>query len=131
VAAAIPEDVRLLIQRYIDSIEQLEILLLLHASSREQWTPDSVSRALYSTPSSTGRRLKTLHGQGFLGLDDSSSPPTYSYQPASTELDATVARLAETYRERRVAVVSLVASKPMDNVRAFSDAFRIRKKDGD
>jgi hypothetical protein len=39
-----------------------------------------------------------------------------------------VARLADTYRERRVAVVSLIASKPIDNVRAFSDAFRLRKR---
>jgi hypothetical protein len=37
--------------------------------------------------------------------------------------------LADTYRERRVAVITVIASKPMENVRAFSDAFRLRKKD--
>jgi hypothetical protein len=39
-----------------------------------------------------------------------------------------VGRVAERYRERRVAVISLIASKPMENVKAFSDAFLIRKK---
>jgi hypothetical protein len=28
-----------------------------------------------------------------------------------------------------VAVISIIASKPMENVRAFSEAFRLRKKD--
>ena len=37
--------------------------------------------------------------------------------------------LADTYRERRVAVVTAIASKPMENVRAFSDAFRLRRKE--
>jgi hypothetical protein len=40
-----------------------------------------------------------------------------------------VARLAGTYRERRVAVITLIVSKPLESVRAFSDAFRIRKKE--
>ena len=38
----------------------------------------------------------------------------------------------QAYRERRVAVITLIASKPIENVRAFSDAFRIRRnKEGD
>ena len=40
-------------------------------------------------------------------------------------------RVAEIYRERRVAVITLIASKPIENVRAFSDAFRFRRKKGD
>jgi hypothetical protein len=35
------------------------------------------------------------------------------------------------YRERRVAVITLIASKPIENVRAFSDAFRIRRNKED
>jgi hypothetical protein len=42
---------------------------------------------------------------------------------------AAVGDLAATYAERRVAVITLIASRPMDNVRAFSDAFRLRKKE--
>ena len=42
--------------------------------------------------------------------------------------EATVLRVAEMYRVRRVAVVTLIASKPIENVRAFSDAFRIRRR---
>jgi DNA-binding IclR family transcriptional regulator len=130
VTPAIPEDVRLFLQQYIDSIEQLEILLLVRASPAEEWTPEAVARALYSNAASTARRLQTLHTQGLVTAGD---PPTprYRYQPAKPELHATIARLADAYRERRVAVTTLVASKPMENVRAFSDAFRLRKKDKD
>ncbi len=55
-------------------------------------------------------------------------PACYQYAPRSTALHETVTRVAECYRERRVAVITLIASKPIENVRAFSDAFRIRRK---
>ena len=58
-------------------------------------------------------------------------PGCYPYAPRSDELHGTVLRLAATYRERRVAVVTLIASKPIENVRAFSDAFRIRRRKED
>ena len=48
--------------------------------------------------------------------------------PPAVELDAVVARVADMYRERRVAVISLIATKPLQNVKAFSDAFRLRKR---
>jgi hypothetical protein len=46
-------------------------------------------------------------------------------------LHETVSHLDHMYRERRVAVITLIASKPIENVRAFSEAFRIRRKKED
>jgi hypothetical protein len=43
------------------------------------------------------------------------------------DLHSAVTHLDQIYRERRVAVITLIASKPIENVRAFSDAFRIRR----
>lgn len=121
----LPSDVHQFLYQNIDSVEQLEVLLLLLGTPERGWGTDEVARELYSHPASIARRLALLLGQGLLRETD---PGCYQYAPRSDELHATVLRVAETYRERRVAVVTLIASKPIENVRAFSDAFRIRRR---
>ena len=85
-----------------------------------------MAQVLYSNPDSIRRRLAGLQAKELLASTASTS---YRYQPKTPALDATVTLLSDTYRERRVAVITVIASKPMENVRAFSDAFRLRKKD--
>jgi len=123
--SGLPDDVYRFLYHNIDSVEQLEVLLLLRQSPQRGWTADAVARQLYSHPSSILHRLSSLAGRGLLRELE---PACYQYAPRSTELHATVTRAAECYRERRVAVITLIASKPIENVRAFSDAFRLRRK---
>ena len=121
----LPEDVHSFLHQNIESVEQLEVLLLLWRAPERGWTSDEVATAVYSHPSSVVRRLAMLLGQGLLRERE---PGCYQYAPRTAELHATVTRLDHIYRERRVAVITLIASKPIENVRAFSDAFRIRRK---
>lgn len=124
----LPEDVYRFLYQNIESVEQLEVLLLLRQGPDRGWTADDVARALYSHPSSVVRRLTLLLRQGLLGEHD---PGVYRYAPRTPELEGTVARVADCYRQRRVAVITLIASKPLEDVRAFSDAFRIRRDKGE
>jgi DNA-binding MarR family transcriptional regulator len=124
----LPDDVRLFLHQNIDSVEQLEVLLLLWRTPERGWTSEEVATAVYSHPSSVVRRLARLLGQGLLRERE---PGCYHYAPHAAELHQTVTRLDHLYRERRVAVITLIASKPIENVRAFSDAFRIRRKKED
>ena len=121
---SLPQDVHQFLYRNIDSVEQLEVLILLLHHPERGWSPDEVARELYSHPASIARRLAMLLGQDLLREVE---PGCYQYAPRTGELHATVLRVSEMYRERRVAVVTLIASKPIENVRAFSDAFRIRR----
>ena len=118
------DDVYQFLYQNIESVEQLEVLLLLLGRRERGWSPDEVARELYSHPTSVARRLAMLLGQGLLREIE---PGCYQYAPRTGALHATVRRVADTYHERRVAVVTLIASKPIENVRAFSDAFRIRR----
>jgi len=111
--------------RHINSVEELEVLLHARQSPGRSWSPADMARELYSHPTSIEQRFQRLLGAGLLR---ESAAGHFQYAPRSAELDQVVARLADTYRERRVAVVSLIASKPIENVRAFSDAFRLRKR---
>jgi DNA-binding IclR family transcriptional regulator len=121
----LPADVHRFLHQNIESVEQLEVLLLLWRTPERGWTSDEVATAVYSHPSSVIRRLAMLYGQGLLRERE---PGCYQYAPRTADLHDTVTRLEHIYRERRVAVITLIASKPMENVRAFSDAFRIRRK---
>jgi hypothetical protein len=124
----LPEDVQRFLHQNIDSVEQLEVLLLLWRTPERGWSSEEVATAVYSHPSSIARRLALLLGQGLLREREQGC---YQYAPRSAELHHTVTRLDHAYRERRVAVITLIASKPIDNIRAFSDAFRIRRKKED
>ena len=123
----VPDDVRAFLAQYIDSVEQMEILLLLHGTPEREWSAAAAAGHLYGQPSSVGRRLAILRLQGLLACRESADDDMYRYAPATPALDLTVGRLADAYRDRRVSVVGLIASRPMDNVRAFADAFRFRK----
>jgi hypothetical protein len=121
----LPEDVHRFLQQHIHSVEQLEVLLLLWRTRERGWSSDEVATAIYSHPSSVIRRLALLLEQGLLREGEHGC---YEYAPRTADLHDTVTRLDHAYRERRVAVITLIASKPIENVRALSDAFRIRRK---
>jgi DNA-binding IclR family transcriptional regulator len=121
----LPEPVYRFLYHNIDSVEQLEVLLLLRRAPDRGWSAEEVARELYSHPSSVLHRMSSLSGRGLLRELE---PACYQYAPRSAELHEAVSAVAEVYRDRRVAVITLIASKPIENVRAFSDAFRLRRK---
>jgi hypothetical protein len=122
----LPDDVHRFINQHVASVEQLEVLLLARRSPGRSWSSEDMARELYSHPSSIARRFEALLAGGMLRETASGY---FQYAPRSVELDATVALLEAMYRERRVAVISAIASRSVENVKAFSDAFRIRKKE--
>jgi hypothetical protein len=120
----LPDDVHRFLYQHISSVEQLEVLLLVRRSPGRSWSAADMARELYSHPSSIALRFQALLGAGLMR---ETAPAHFQYAPRSVELDSTVGRLEKMYHERRVAVISLIASKPIENIRAFSDAFRIRR----
>jgi hypothetical protein len=124
----IPQEVRRLLADRIDSIAQLEILLLLHRTAPEGWETERISSELRLQPAWVDEHLRTLREREFLVR---AGPSAHRYHPASPELAKAVSSLAATYADRRVTVVSLIYSKPIDPVRVFAEAFRIRKEEPD
>jgi DNA-binding Lrp family transcriptional regulator len=123
-----PEEVRQFIAHHIDSVEQLEILLLLHRQPRRTWNSEALARELRIAPESARERLEDMVHDGLL-LRQGVSPEEYRYGPESMKLDDAVRGLAAEYARRRVTVISLIYSKPIDRIRIFADAFRIRQDD--
>lgn len=124
--SGVPDDVAQLIESHIDSVEKLEVLLLLRGEQDRSWTSDDVSRELRRNPSSVSRGLKQLAERGLL---QGSLRDGWRFAPTDPALEQRVGRLAETYATRRVSVIQLIVANPMDSVTTFADAFRFRRKD--
>lgn len=122
----ISQEVKRFIIEHINSVFQLEVLLLLHGQKEKMWSNEDVDRELGIGLEEAKAQLDDLHSRGLLMLDKSVHS-LYHYNPVSEKLDQAVNGLAKAYNERRVNVLSSIFSKPVDKVRLFAEAFRIRK----
>ena len=121
----IPEDVRRFVADEIHSVEQLEILLRLHRQPSEWWTAERMADELRTSRASVAGRLEGMTARGLLELQ--AEGQLYRYRPTKPETERIVQMLDRLYNERRVTMITLIFSKPLDSIRDFSDAFRIRK----
>jgi hypothetical protein len=122
----IPDDVKTFLLRYIDSIAQLEALLLLRANAELAWSADTLAKRLYIPVQETAELLAHLCADGFLAVLDS-QPLFYQYHCTSSEQAHMVDQVAELYARYLIPVTHLIHAKPRTRVQAFADAFRLRK----
>ncbi len=126
--AVIPQRVQRFIATHIDSIEKLEVLLLLRAHAEREWTARDVSLELRIAESSAAMRLTDLTARR---LAAQVAEGRYRFGPLNAEDAQDVAELAATYSTRRVSVISFIFSKPLEKVRGFADAFRLKRDKDD
>jgi hypothetical protein len=125
VGDGIPPEVRALIAG-LDSVVQLETLLLLHRDPRREWTADEVAKELRINPTAAADQMNILCERGLLTCTRGNGV-SYRDAPHSPKMAAAVDALEKTYAERRVTVITLIFSKPTDPLRSFADAFQIRR----
>jgi hypothetical protein len=129
-AGGLPEVVRRLVAERIDSIAQLELLLLLHGSAPAEWDAKGIAAELRLDPTWAAEELAKLCRRG-LCAETAEDAGRYRFAPASPELANAVALLDASYADRRVAIVALIYGKPVEPIREFAEAFRIRKEESD
>lgn len=123
----LPDAVKRFLVENVNSVAKLEVLLLLRANRDTHWSAQAVSRTLCTTREMMAAQLADLQARGLLASNEASER-LYRYEPKTEELDRTVAELDRIYRERRVSVIGQIYSAPVDKVRTFADAFRLRKE---
>jgi hypothetical protein len=124
--SAISAETRQFILDNIDSVAQLETLLLLREYIGKTWKPSAVARRLYIQPRAAAEVLRILHERELIELADPDAP-AYKYGPTTPERGRLVEDLATTYGKQLVAVTQLIHAKAAGNVHRFADAFRLRK----
>ncbi len=123
----IPDDIARFIVEKIESVAQLEALLLIRSDSEVSWSVAALSGRLYIDENQTFELLRHLCAQQL--VVSRGEPTVYQYQPISRELRETVDRLAQAYSKQLVPVTNLIHSKPKTRVQKFADAFKFRKDD--
>jgi DNA-binding IclR family transcriptional regulator len=120
---AIPRDVAAFLARHIDSVPQLEALLLLWESAGQAWPAPELQARLYIQPETVQAILAGLVGSGLVEL----TADGYRFPPESPQAGL-VSRVAAVYRSRLVEVAGLIHSKASLGLREFARAFRIKKE---
>src|SRR3954468_10963921 len=117
--AELPEDIEGFIADHFDSLERLEILLLLRSQRAREFAPAEVTAELRLGPASAPDQLAVLRERGFVeALGD---PPRYRYAPEAGEKERLTSELARCYADRRVTVIKQIFSPRSDAVRSFAD----------
>ena len=118
----IAPEMRDFIQRHIDSIAQLEALLLLFNRQGEAWTSEAVAGQLYIDRDQAAQVLEQLRADGLAGC----AGGTYSFNGEPPGQREMARRLADVYAKHLIPVTNLVHAKP-SGARAFAAAFKVRK----
>lgn len=117
-----PVSVAAFLRDHVNSVELLEVLLLLHRDAARTWTPQTIASELRIQPRSVEGRCAALARLGLIQAVGGE----VRFDPKAP-LAGVVDGVAEAYRTHRVAIIELIFSKPPDASRVFADAFVFKK----
>ena len=118
----VPADVRHFILDNIDSVSELEALILMRKCAGQEWSAESLAQRLYIDQAAAARLLAHLAGGGLCAGQDG----IYHYGPRDGTLAALVDQLADLYVRYLIPVTNLIHNKP-SRIQQFADAFIFRK----
>ena len=119
----VPVEVQKFLVENIRSIEQLEILLLLRASSDHAWTISEVYQRVLTNENSVRESLERLCGLGLLRLAAEGA-----YQVASNpSTEGVLEKLAGFYKEKPARIIYALYGPQRSELDAFADAFKLRQ----
>jgi hypothetical protein len=121
----VTEEVRQFISRYIGSLDQLEVLLLVSALPDRDWSADAVYQVVKSNPAIVSERLDQFVAAGL--LTRSGEPPLYRYGPRTEGLSRQISSLGAIYKMSRHKIIEVIYSPKDDALKGFADAFRLKK----
>jgi hypothetical protein len=122
----IPESACEFISHHIDSLGNLEALLLFKRSPEKIWSAESMSRELRVELSWSVKQMEWLKSKSFIR---EVSANCFQYN----EMNENAARITElelVYAEKRITVINLISERFI-RLREFASAFVIRKEKKD
>lgn len=118
----IPEPLRLLLRKYFNSVSLLDVLFLLKRGSHKGWTAEEVSGEMRTNRSYASSQLTELTAARLVKNEDGK----YFFAPEKEEAEL-IDQLEELYHARRSTVINFIYSQPIESIRNFADAFKIKK----
>jgi hypothetical protein len=118
----VPDEIRDFILKHIDSVAQIEALLLIRSGQDEMWDVARVATRLYTSKAESADALNQLCAEGLLNSVDG----TYTFEGVSPGNKVLIQDLLAIYARQLIPVTNIIHSKPR-RIRSFANAFRFRK----
>lgn len=123
----IPRNVERYVTEHIDSVPEIEIMMVLYANPEEKLGVEQVARRVYVSVPMAAALLTKLVQDGVATTLAVGDVTLYHYRPATGEVADIISQVARAYREALIPLTQLIHSKPNAALRHFADAFRIKK----
>lgn len=123
--AELPQEVRAFVECHLVTGAQADVLLLVHRDADRVWIAGAVGRELRIDGKQAEQLLDRFVTSGLLRREADG----YRYEPRTRRLADVADAFVALYPTYRVAIISLIFSKPSGSIRDFSDAFRLRDED--
>jgi hypothetical protein len=118
----VSDDLRSFILKRIDSVAQIESLLLIRADPASRWDAGQIAKRLYIGQTEASEVLDRLCAAGLLVCADG----IYRLDGVLPENRQMIDELLEVYSRHLIPVTNIVHSKP-HRIESFADAFKFRK----
>jgi hypothetical protein len=122
----VPDHVLQFIAERIDSVPQLEALLLLWEKPAQAWAQGEVAARIYVEPAVAGTILQALQRRQLV-TSDGAQPPGYRYSDAWDTTGTLMNQVAAAYRHHLIPVATFIHSGANSSVREFARAFDLKK----
>lgn len=132
----IPPAVAALLRTHVETYEQLEVLLVLHAAPDRAWRADALATELGARPELVATALAGLAASGLVAAAGTGLRTEYRYAPAAAADAAAVEALVQVHAAQRLELVKTMSANAIERVRAaaartFADAFLLNGRRGD
>lgn len=109
----------------IDTVAELETLLILSDDEGRVWSAQEVAARLYTEASNATRVLNALSRRELIVAEG--VPAAYRFRPAHSDDREAFAEVAEAYRRNLVAITTYIHSKASVSIKEFARAFDLKK----
>lgn len=121
----IPPEILRFLEANIDTVPELETLLMMSRAPERSWIVPEVASRNYITLQRAEDTLNALHRRGLASRE--ATPPTFRFTPASADIRELVANLGRCYQANLARIATFIHSKPSASVREFARAFDLKK----
>lgn len=123
----IPARVLQFLAERIDTVPQLEALLLLWEDPQRLWSEEEVAARIYVSRPAASAILQQLQRHQLVVTAEPASTVRYRYNPQWEATGEVIAEVAASYRRHLVPVATFIHSRASTAVREFARAFDLKK----
>jgi hypothetical protein len=123
----IPDDIQQFLVANIESILQLEALLLLRRHQDQKLSCESIARGLYVGPLDIAGTLRKLVRRGLVVTEVRGEISVFQYNYTNQAVVEVVDRVADLYTKYLIPVTNFIHQRPPKSLQEFSDAFKLNE----